>query len=511
MSETFGVTCKNGLPRPENDVMWLENQCELVTKQTKQGVTIDRLWNEHAQRNGQPSSGQAPNKSVGPMCDDSPTNAPASCSNAEAPTNGSKGAGWRDTLPSGEANTVVCRTGLTPNNNGKNTCLNGELTSAKCLPSPCVDVTKPSNGYRGPNWQELLPSGETNSIACNEGYEPTNGGNNVCTMGALNTAMCMRKPNWIFREMESCFLSNGSEIAISMSNAEDVNQMVKDCKANCIARQCNIAAIAPSNRMCYLRFAPVNSSTPVDEQIVCLPQNDQSSWLLANKTYPTSLSCTTITPPKNGRNGPDCTTQLKHGEKCSQSCNSGFAPLIGAASEGVCDNGLFAPITCTNVWERIMSLSNTRTHFGNLATTAPETVVHAVMDVKVPATVHYDAAKDVKVHAPVYVRSDNPHSKKQWGCQIQGTDARSSTNDRKSVEALCTENAQCLGYYDGGPWFIATDTDPVKCTNRGGEVYPYFYKKMTHEQRYPQKNKVTLPLSPLEAMLDIIKKKRHLS
>ena len=471
-------TCKNGLPGHDSALH------ETSILESAPGHDNGKLDGQNTDR----SSGQI--STQGPICDDSPTNAPASCSNLEAPVNGSRGIGWRETLPSGHSNIVVCQTGLTPDNHGKNTCINGVLTSAKCLPSPCVDVTNPSNGRRDSNWKELLPSGETNQIACNEGYEPTNGGKNVCTMGVLNTAMCMRKPNWVFREMERCtFPNNGSEVAIPMSTTEDANQMVKDCKANCIARQCNIAAIAPSNRMCYLRFAPVNSSTPVDEQIVCLPQNDQSSWLLANKTYPTSLSCTTITPPKNGRNGPDCTAQLKHGEKCSQSCNNGLFPLIDN-SEGVCDNGVFTPITCISALEKFISLRNARTHFGNLATTAPETVVHAVMD--------------VKVHAPVYVRSDNPHSKKQWGCQIPGTDARSSTNDRKSVEALCTENAQCLGYYDGGPWFIATDTDPVKCTNRGEEVYPHFYKKMTHEQRYPKENKVTLPLTlpitPIEAI-----------
>jgi hypothetical protein len=55
-----------------------------------------------------------------------------------------------------------------------------------------------------------------------------------------------------------------------------------------------------------------------------------------------------------------------------------------------------------------------------------------------------------------------PNNEKFWGCAISG-DARASTGDRKSVEALCAENAACKGYYDGGPWFIATDTEPALC------------------------------------------------
>jgi hypothetical protein len=370
MSATFGVSCKNGLPRSDNNIMWLESQCELVTKQNPQGITLDRLWIE-SQRNGQlginrSGASQGPGQGVStlgpgqvvhgqntskpdgigaPMCDDSPTNAPASCSNVDAPANGSKGAGWKDTLPSGESNAVVCQTGLAPTNEGKNTCLNGVLTPAFCLPAPCVDATKPTNGRRGAGWNELLSSGETNAIACDEGYEPTNGGLNVCNMGVLSTAMCMRKPNWVFRERESCGFPNGTDVAISMSTTDDVNQMVRDCKANCMTRQCNIATVDPSIRMCYLRFGKSNSGTPIDDQIVCVPNTDHSSWLLANKTYPTSPPCTTITPPTNGTNGPDCGASIKHGETCTQSCNPGFTPL-GDSRKGMCQSGVFSPITC---------------------------------------------------------------------------------------------------------------------------------------------------------------------
>ena len=369
MSATFGVSCKNGLPRSDNNnIMWLESQCELVTTQNpQQGITLDRLWIE-SPRNGQlginrsgASQGQGQGLSTGqvvhgpntskpdgigaPMCDDSPTNAPASCSNVDAPANGSKGAGWKDTLPSGESNAVVCQTGLAPTNQGKNTCLNGVLTPALCLPAPCVDATKPTNGRRGAGWKELLSSGETNPVVCDEGYEPTNGGLNVCNMGVLGTAMCMRKPNWVFRERENCGFPNGTDVAISMSTTDDVNQMVRDCKANCMTRQCNIATVEPNIRMCYLRFGQSNSVTPIDDQIVCVPNTDHSSWLLANKTYPTSPPCTTITPPTNGTNGPDCGASIKHGETCTQSCNRGFTPL-GDSSKGMCHSGVFSPITC---------------------------------------------------------------------------------------------------------------------------------------------------------------------
>ena len=78
-----------------------------------------------------------------------------------------------------------------------------------------------------------------------------------------------------------------------------------------------------------------------------------------------------------------------------------------------------------------------------------------------------------------YVRGDNPAKGKFWGCQIQGTDPRSSSADPRSVEALCTENAACTGYNgdDGGPWFIATDTDPTQCKKPSQVIYKDFYKK----------------------------------
>ncbi len=78
-----------------------------------------------------------------------------------------------------------------------------------------------------------------------------------------------------------------------------------------------------------------------------------------------------------------------------------------------------------------------------------------------------------------YVKTANPAIKKFWGCQISGTDPRSSTRNQKSAEALCTENAACVGYYgdDGGPWFIVTDTDPKDCKKQGNIVYKDFYKK----------------------------------
>jgi hypothetical protein len=77
-----------------------------------------------------------------------------------------------------------------------------------------------------------------------------------------------------------------------------------------------------------------------------------------------------------------------------------------------------------------------------------------------------------------------PNNEKFWGCQIPGTDARSSTGDRKSVEALCAEKATCVGYYDGGPWFIATDHEPALCPaeKKGKEVYPHFYRKKVFVQ-----------------------------
>ncbi len=108
------------------------------------------------------------------------------------------------------------------------------------------------------------------------------------------------------------------------------------------------------------------------------------------------------------------------------------------------------------------------TRAGAAADPPPQAAVPTVVQTAVPTAVP-------KVVS--FVREDNPHPQKLWGCAFPGTDARASSGDRASVQALCTERDACTGYYDGGPWYIATDTDPAQCTVRGKEAYPHFYRK----------------------------------
>ena len=216
----------------------------------------------------------------------------------------------------------------------------------------CHDGDPPNNGRKGAKWKDVLPSGETNPVVCNHGYELSNGSANTCVNGLLTRAICTRRPNWTFREMENCYYPHGSEVAIAMSETTDRNQRVKDCKAECVKRQCNSAVIPQHARMCYLKFGKPNSSTPIDEQMVCSRQSEHSSWILgpsAPKVCPPTTGnrpCQDITPPTNGANGPDCPSRVQNGSTCTQFCNPGFVP-VGDSTLGRCVDGEFTPIQCT--------------------------------------------------------------------------------------------------------------------------------------------------------------------
>ena len=49
------------------------------------------------------------------------------------------------------------------------------------------------------------------------------------------------------------------------------------------------------------------------------------------------------------------------------------------------------------------------------------------------------------------------------------------------LEAECSGNAACKGYYADGPskgtWLISTDTEPSECASLTAQEYPYFWRK----------------------------------
>jgi len=63
----------------------------------------------------------------------------------------------------------------------------------------------------------------------------------------------------------------------------------------------------------------------------------------------------------------------------------------------------------------------------------------------------------------------------RYGCDLPG----GMSANEADVAAFCTAQAACKGYYGGSGWFISTNTEPARCTQRGGGGYPYFFAKST--------------------------------
>ena len=67
-----------------------------------------------------------------------------------------------------------------------------------------------------------------------------------------------------------------------------------------------------------------------------------------------------------------------------------------------------------------------------------------------------------------------------WGCQ--NSTPKSSTDDLKEIQSFCNSSNKCIGYYGGKDdnWYIATNTEPKKCTNitnADNNNYTKFYRK----------------------------------
>ena len=82
----------------------------------------------------------------------------------------------------------------------------------------------------------------------------------------------------------------------------------------------------------------------------------------------------------------------------------------------------------------------------------------------------------------MYVGELNGALRSYWGCQLPGGSHSSvPPSDVGLLEAECSGNAACKGYYAGGPskgtWLISTDTEPSECANLQAQEYPYFWRK----------------------------------
>jgi len=82
----------------------------------------------------------------------------------------------------------------------------------------------------------------------------------------------------------------------------------------------------------------------------------------------------------------------------------------------------------------------------------------------------------------MYVGELNGALRSYWGCQLPGGSHSSvPPSDVGLLEAECSGNAACKGYYAGGPskgtWLISTDTEPSECASLQAQEYPYFWRK----------------------------------
>ena len=82
----------------------------------------------------------------------------------------------------------------------------------------------------------------------------------------------------------------------------------------------------------------------------------------------------------------------------------------------------------------------------------------------------------------MFVGEPNGALMRYWGCQLPGSSHSSvPPSDVALLEAECSGNAACKGYYAGGPskgtWLISTDTEPSECASLTEQEYPYFWRK----------------------------------
>ena len=87
-----------------------------------------------------------------------------------------------------------------------------------------------------------------------------------------------------------------------------------------------------------------------------------------------------------------------------------------------------------------------------------------------------------------YFQYDNPKNNSHFGCVSKEVPEDTSTQSSSApfipfaysmVQKYCNANPHCIGYYNSpGNWQIATDTDPIKCTENSTDIgYTQFIYK----------------------------------
>ena len=88
----------------------------------------------------------------------------------------------------------------------------------------------------------------------------------------------------------------------------------------------------------------------------------------------------------------------------------------------------------------------------------------------------------------MFVGEPNSALGSYWGCPLPGSSHSSVlSSDVALLEAECSGNAACKGYYADGPskgtWLISTDTEPSECASLQAQVYPYFWRKKNRQSQ----------------------------
>ena len=88
----------------------------------------------------------------------------------------------------------------------------------------------------------------------------------------------------------------------------------------------------------------------------------------------------------------------------------------------------------------------------------------------------------------MFVEEPNSALMRYWGCPLPGSSHSSvPPSDVALLEAECSGNAACKGYYAGGPskgtWLISTDTEPSECASLTEQEYPYFWRKKSMQSQ----------------------------
>jgi hypothetical protein len=113
---------------------------------------------------------------------------PNPCTRIASPANGDFGSCPTDALSSGQVCTPTCDEGFSLS--GQHSCLNGVLTMASCLANAC-SITAPVNGFLG-ECNNLLESGSECQVTCSDGYQAV--GKHRCVNGQVEAAVCEEAP-----------------------------------------------------------------------------------------------------------------------------------------------------------------------------------------------------------------------------------------------------------------------------------------------------------------------------